>query len=660
MNTQFEAGKQQEATMRSFSSTGRWHLQLRNILWPRRWHCAAVVGLILITALLEGVSFSLIVPLVQTLASNPASQDRFPVLFRMYNEWLVRFPVNHRLAVVGLAFIALFSAKNGLQYFREIYSVRLWMQIAAETRMKVLAATLHRPYRYFLERKHGGLVQQLYQEPYHVGLIVQACLDQIANFLAITVLVILLLVVSWKLTAMMLIFGMVYGPLIWRLSRGSHVGGKNRQIVDAEATGLLSEAISGIRQIKVFSSEERIQRSYESLVERWSNVQTGQWRRALLPHRITELFWVGVLGLLLCLPALGYARDLDAVLPMIALFSAVAFRIGPYLSRNSQGWLSIKFLFPALQVVTGLLEEHSSRSLTPVRWKQLDDCPHSIAFENVTFSYTEGHAVLCQFSAVFLKGQSTAIIGRSGAGKSTVVDLLLRLQKPSRGRITIDGHDLAEYDLDAWLKQIGFVSQDTFIFNATIRENIAFGWPQASDDEITWAAKQADAHEFIQGLQNAYDTEVGDRGLKLSGGQRQRLAIARAILRRPGILIFDEATSALDHESEQRVQQAIERISKDRTVILIAHRLSTIKNADKIVVLHGGRIVEEGSHTVLLQRQGVYASLYKADMTRQDETTKDGFQSPQSSEESSCIDQGSVKEFKVEERDCPTTVKAES
>jgi ABC-type multidrug transport system fused ATPase/permease subunit len=202
------------------------------------------------------------------------------------------------------------------------------------------------------------------------------------------------------------------------------------------------------------------------------------------------------------------------------------------------------------------------------------------------------------------------VIGPSGAGKSTLVDLLVRLYEPTQGRITVDGVDLAAYDLSSWLAGIGFVSQDAFIFHGSIRENIAFSRPEASLVEIMSAARLANAHEFIERCPDGYDTIVGDRGLKLSGGERQRVAIARALLRDPKILIFDEATSALDNQSEALVQEAIAGIARDRTVILIAHRLSTVIHADKIIVLEQGRVVEEGTHDTLVTGGGLYAALY--------------------------------------------------
>lgn len=234
-----------------------------------------------------------------------------------------------------------------------------------------------------------------------------------------------------------------------------------------------------------------------------------------------------------------------------------------------------------------------------------------IHFDHLSFSYT-GHkdVVLKDVDLWLPKGTTLALVGGSGAGKSTLADLLPRFYDTTEGRITIDGKDLRDFDLRSLRKSMGIVSQDTFLFNNSVRNNIAYGRPDATEQEVIEAAKLANAYEFIMNLPEGFDTPLGDRGILLSGGQRQRIAIARALLHNPDILILDEATSALDTVSEHLVQQAIERLSRDRTTLVIAHRLSTVKNADKIAVLDKGQVVETGTHEELLSKGGYYAKLY--------------------------------------------------
>lgn len=601
-----------KSTVQTKSRAELWPLlyPLKSILWPYRWRIAVVMGLILLTSMLEGLSFSLLVPLTQLFTADSGGSTVPTGLFQVYREWLAVYRVEDRLAILGLALVALFLVKNGLQYLREMLSVRLWFGLSAETRLHVLAGVLRRPYRYFLDCKQGALVQHLYHEPHQVAHIVQAGLEAGANLLTVAVLVGLLVLVSWQMTALVFTMGSLLGVAIWRLSHQAQVDGEECQTVEAEAKAQLTEAIGGIRQVKVFSAEDRVKGVYEKLVHRFRDLHVRHWAAKLIPIHMTELFWIVILGFLLCLPAIGVVSHVQQVVTLVAVFSAVAFRVGPYISRISHGWLTIRFLFPSLQVVGPLLErpgeggrrEQGRLFRTLHRGIQLDD---------VNFSYHADRPALSHVCLSFNRGETTAIIGPSGSGKSTLADLLVRLYEPTSGRILVDGVDLHEYEPDSWLATIGFVSQDTYIFHGSIGENIAFSKPHASFEEIRAAAMQASAHDFILHCPLGYDTIVGDRGLKLSGGQRQRIAIARALLRDPQILIFDEATSALDNLAEALIHEEIARIARDRTVILIAHRLSTVVRADKIVVLERGTVVEEGTHASLLTKTGgTYAALY--------------------------------------------------
>ena len=245
---------------------------------------------------------------------------------------------------------------------------------------------------------------------------------------------------------------------------------------------------------------------------------------------------------------------------------------------------------------------------------EIQDIVGNVAFENVTFSYAseekEGKEVISNLSLNLKAGDTVALVGPSGGGKSTICNLIPRFYNVGSGRITLDGHDVMDITLDSLRRNIGMVSQNVFLFDGTVRDNIAYGKPDASDEEIVDAAKKANIHDFILTLDNGYDTEVGERGVKLSGGQRQRVSIARVFLKNPKLLILDEATSALDNVTEQQIQASLEELSKGRTVIVVAHRLSTVKNADEIVVLDNTGIVERGSHSELLALDGEYAKLY--------------------------------------------------
>lgn len=583
---------------------------LYRLIRPHQLRIVAIVSLVLVCSLLEAASFSLLVPLTRSFTPGDPQGDTMGSVFRTYEAWLGRYGPDERIGILALALGGLFAFKNLLQYVRENLGTRLCLGISADTRREVLAVLLQRPYAYFLERKQGALVQHIYHEPHHVAYLVREGIEQAANVLMVFMLVGLLLLVSWQITLLVLAVGSLYGLVVWSISKKLHGGGERRQQVEAEAMALLTEAISGIRQVKVFSAEGRVHALYSTWVQSLREIQTRHWLTMFLPHHVTEMFWVGVLSLLLGLPALGIGVDSGDMLPIIAVFSVSAFRIGPYVSRISQGWLTLNFLAPALRLIGELLEPPSVRASLQVQKPAIRSLDQAIMFADVTFSYGNARPALSRVSVSFNRGETTAVIGPSGAGKSTLVDLIVRLYEPASGSITVDGRDLRDYDLASWLSLIGFVSQDTFIFHGTIRDNIAFSRPDVPMEKIEAAARKANAHDFIERCPRGYETVIGERGLKLSGGERQRIAIARALLRDPEVLIFDEATSALDTQSEALIQDAIAAISRDRTVIVIAHRLSTVVQADKIVVLECGRVVEEGTHASLLGRGGLYSELY--------------------------------------------------
>ena len=374
----------------------------------------------------------------------------------------------------------------------------------------------------------------------------------------------------------------------------------------ADATSILSETLSAPRVVQAFSAEERE-------VARFNQANESAFEAAMRGIRRTSLLtpsvdWIGAVALALVLYAGVYFQ-----VPMgrFILFIAMANLLASSISGigNVRGQFeellgaADRIFTQVLDVVPSIRDAENAPTLPAI-----SGC---VVFENVSFAYDDT-PVLQNLSLTIEPGEVVAFVGPTGAGKSTLADLIPRFNDPTRGRVLVDGVDIKTVQIASLRQQIGIVPQDSILFSGTIRSNIAYGKPGATDDEIIAAACAANAHDFIQAQPQGYDTVVGERGTTLSGGQKQRLAIARALLTNPHILIFDEATSALDAQTESVVQEALGTWFKGRTTIIIAHRLSTIVNADKIVVLQEGKIAEVGTHTALLASSGLYSLLYNA------------------------------------------------
>jgi ABC-type multidrug transport system fused ATPase/permease subunit len=376
-----------------------------------------------------------------------------------------------------------------------------------------------------------------------------------------------------------------------------------------EVSARLQDNLSGIRVIKAFSQEER---------------ESGRWRELVAGHHGAQLGALQVWGRYN--PSLALLNGLGGVLvlgvgarmvmagqltlgALFAFLSYVAMFYQPIralvtVSETLQSALATsERLFEILDEVPDVQDAPDARALPRLEGH--------VTFHGVSFRYGTGEEVLTGIDLEARPGELVALVGRSGAGKTTLVNLLARFYDPTGGHITVDGYDLRTVRQRSLRAQIAMVLQDTFLFNGTVAENIAYGRPEAEPEEIERAARLANAHGFIQELPEGYETQIGERGVKLSGGQKQRLAIARAVLADPAILILDEATSSVDSESEMLIQQAMERVMRGRTTFVIAHRLSTVKHADKIVALEEGRVAEVGDHSSLLQQGGVYSQLHE-------------------------------------------------
>jgi len=416
------------------------------------------------------------------------------------------------------------------------------------------------------------------------------------------------LLVSWKLTLLTIVIAL---PLVYFTRGRRRIVKKGQEITQANENfqSATVEFLQGVREIKIYGLAGEISKIFgrtatdASRQEKLLNMLNARYAFVYQVIAVAFLFLLGGIGTFV----------LQVSTAEMATLLAILMRLSPgvtQLQKSRDNYLGLLSGFEATQkmikeVDESLLEKGDREEAVAI--KSLNS---GIEVIDGNFAYDGQSEVLRDINICFDRGKTSAIVGASGAGKSTLVDLVVRFYDPTKGQILVDGENLKNIDISSWRDLIGFVSQEAFLFNDSIFRNIQYGNLQSTQRDVIYAAQRANAHEFIEALPDGYDTIIGDRGVKLSGGQRQRLALARAILRNPPILILDEATSDLDSKSERLIQDALEEISQDRTVIVIAHRLSTIERADEIIVLDEGQIVERGSHHSLLARQGEYAEFY--------------------------------------------------
>jgi ABC-type multidrug transport system fused ATPase/permease subunit len=433
----------------------------------------------------------------------------------------------------------------------------------------------------------------------------------ISDSLRILAYVGVLLWISWQVTLVVL-------PLLVLLSLGLRAILGRIQDAYREVTRLsmqfnaqMIEMIQAVRIVRSFARErEVIAQVDESLHERERYTRKGQVWQALITPIMEISTIIGVSLLLVGGYLMLGSETIQVIFPQAAVFLVMLYRMVPGVTSINNSLASFYRMLPNLERATSFLRSDDKEYIHEGE-HAFAGLHQAITFDQLSFRYKEdGPWAVRNLCFTIPKGSMVALVGGSGAGKSTIADLLTRLYDPNEGRLLVDDRDLREFRSDTWRRNIGVVSQDTFIFNASVCDNIGFARPDATEDEIIAAAKVANAHDFIEERQDGYETVLGNRGYRLSGGQRQRIAIARAVIANPEILLLDEATSALDSVAEKQIQDAIDNLRGDHTIVAIAHRLSTIRKADHILVLHHGEIAEQGTHDELLAAEGRYAHLW--------------------------------------------------
>jgi lipid A export ATP-binding/permease protein msbA len=463
---------------------------------------------------------------------------------------------------------------------------------------------------YFSTTKVGELMTKVLNDPANVNTFILEFFEFLKYvFTAISYLVIAIRI-DWKLTLGMFIVAPILMTTVKKYSKKLKKSGKERQEATGTLNSKLQETLSGIRVIRAFATEKQEIRNFKKISLELKKVVMKTVGYNAKSNSVSEALNYVMMAILLLFGGYRILRGrVFTTGDFLTIMSAIGSMYTP-VRRSANIYNSLSTNIPSIGRIFEILDVVPEIADAP-DCVNFEEFKSDITFENVDFSYKDSdEKVLKNINLVAKKGETVALVGNSGGGKSTLVNLIPRFFDVTGGKITIDGIDVKNYKIKSLRKKIGIVPQETFLFGGTILENIRYANQNASVEEVVEAAKMANAHEFIEKLEQGYETEIGERGIKLSGGQKQRISIARAILENPQILILDEATSALDNESEQLVQDALEKLMKGKTTFVIAHRLSTIINSDKIVVIQQGEIRETGTHEELLDKDGIYKSLY--------------------------------------------------
>ncbi|MGG6292850.1 ABC transporter ATP-binding protein [Leptolyngbya sp. AN02str] len=566
----------------------------------------------LVGAVFNGVSTAMIVPvLLSFLGQSTDAIQSVPVLERLFAPFR-GVPEPWRLGAITVAIVMLILLKNVALYASTAVSALLQRFIANYLRETGLRLLLDVDIDYFARNSMGDLVNRMNQELNRAALAVTIAVRSLTTIITILVFVMLLLALSWPLTLITsTLLGLVMLVNQFSIQRAKRFG---RQLSEASRryTARLIDVLSGMRLVRAVAAEDQEFIALRQLMRDREQAEYESFTSYAVIGPVSEVAGVVALIAVVVVGRIFLSNQIEAVSTVLLSYLLLIFRLLPLIGQLNGSQSQYANAMASLETANDLLNRHDKPIMrngttlyTPLQ--------REIRFHHVQFTYPgQGEPVLRDVSLHLPRGTTLALVGASGSGKSTLADLLPRFYDPTGGSITIDGRDLRELNIQSLRRAMGIISQEPFLFNATVRENIAYGRAHVLDSELWEAAKYANAADFIAQLPQGLDTELGDRGIILSGGQRQRLAIARVLLQDPDILILDEATSALDTVSEQLVQEALETLSRDRTTLVIAHRLSTIQTAEQIAVMDQGRIVELGSHPVLIQLGGYYTQLYHA------------------------------------------------